>query len=259
VILLTVAYDGRHFSGWAMQEGTRTVAGELLGAIRQMDPSVTDVRGVSRTDAGVHARGQLAAFAPTRTIPPRGWALGLMTHLPEEITIRRAGRVVDAQDPRGRTVRKRYRYLILRDTVRDPFWVGRVMRCPQALDLVLLRAEAAVLIGTHDFRGFRSSADTRTNTVRTIEQIVVEPLIGDPRVLAIDVVGNAFMHNMVRIIVGALLDVARGRLAAGALGRALASGRRSDLGMTAPAAGLYLEHVEHTLVLDDVWPLDDRA
>ena len=254
MILLTVAYDGRRFSGWAMQEGARTVAGELLGAIRQMDPGVATVRGVSRTDAGVHARGQLAAFHPSRNIPPRGWALGLVAHLPEEITIRQAARVIDPRDPRGHTVRKRYRYLVLRDVVRDPFWVGRAMRCPQPLDLERLRAEAATLVGTHDFRAFRSSADTRTNTVRTIESIGIEALADDPRVLAIDVVGNAFMHNMVRIIVGALLDVARARLPAGTLAQVLAGGTRSDLGMTAPADGLYLEQVDHTLTLDDVWP-----
>lgn len=254
MILLTVAYDGRNFSGWAIQDRARTVAGELLGAIRAMDPGVDGLRGVSRTDAGVHARGQLAAFTPTRIIAPRGWALGLMTHLPEDITIRRAAVVRDAQDPRGHTVRKRYRYLILRDLVRDPFWVGRAMRCAHTIDLGLLRAEATSLVGTHDFRAFRSSADTRTNTVRTIERIDVEPLAGDERVLAIDVVGNAFMHNMVRIIVGALLDVARARLPPGAVAKALASGARADLGMTAPADGLYLEEVEHTLALDEVWP-----
>ena len=80
-ILLTVAYDGGPFSGWARQEGARTVAGELLGAIRAMDPSVAEVRGASRTDAGVHARGQLAAFDPSRDIEPKGWALGLSAHL----------------------------------------------------------------------------------------------------------------------------------------------------------------------------------
>jgi tRNA pseudouridine38-40 synthase len=254
VILLTVAYDGRHFSGWAMQDGARTVAGELLGAIRQMDPSVTSVRGVSRTDAGVHAHGQLAAFVPAREIAPRGWALGLVAHLPDEISVRQAARIVDGEDPRGSTVRKRYRYLILRDAVRDPFWAGRAMRYGRPLDLELLRREADTLVGTHDFRAFRSSADTRTNTFRTIERIEVAPLPGDARVLAIDVVGNAFMHNMVRIIVGALLDVARGRLPSGTLSRVLRGGSRSDLGMTAPADGLYLEQIDHRLALSDVWP-----
>ena len=113
------------------------------------------------------------------------------------------------------------------------------------------------LLRAVEFAAFRSSKDERAVTVRTITRVVVEPLLGS--VISIAVEGSAFMHNMVRIIVGALLDVARGRLAAGALGRALASGRRSDLGMTAPAAGLYLEYVEHTLALDDVWPLNDGA
>src|SRR5919206_3619731 len=105
-ILLTVAYDGGPFSGWARQDGARTVAGELLGAIQAMDPSVTDVRGASRTDAGVHARGQLAAFDPTRDIAPKGWALGLSAHLPAEIAVRHAGRAPDACGPRAIAIRK---------------------------------------------------------------------------------------------------------------------------------------------------------
>ncbi len=253
-ILLTVAYDGGPFSGWAKQDGTRTVAGELLGAIQAMDPSVAEVRGASRTDAGVHARGQLAAFDPSRDIAPKGWALGLSAHLPAEIAVRQAARVPDGCDPRSIAVRKRYRYLVLRDVLRDPFWEGRALRFSHQLDIHALRKEARALVGTHDFAAFRSSSDARTNTVRTIEDVRVEHVASDSRVLAIDVVGNAFMHNMVRIIVGTLLEVARGRLAPGAIARGLASKSRGDLGMTAPAQGLYLESIDHSLSLDDAWP-----
>jgi tRNA pseudouridine38-40 synthase len=253
-ILLTVAYDGRPFSGWARQEGARTVAGELLGAIRAMDPKVEEIRGASRTDAGVHARGQLAAFSPTLDIAPKGWALGLSAHLPHEISIRHAARAPGDCDPRGHTVRKRYRYLVLRDVLRDPFWEGRALRFSHRLDIHAIRAEAASLVGTHDFAAFRSSSDERTYTVRTIEEVRIEHLAGDSRVLAIDVIGNAFMHNMVRIIVGSLLDVARGRRERGTIERALHGGTRSDLGMTAPAQGLYLESIEHSLALEDAWP-----
>jgi tRNA pseudouridine38-40 synthase len=256
-VLLTVAYDGRLFSGWAPQEGARTVAGELLGAIRAMDPHVAEVRGASRTDAGVHARGQIAAFDPSRTIAPKGWALGLSAHLPGEITIRHAALVPPGAQPRFSAVRKRYRYLILRDPLRDPFWEGRALRFSHQLDIHKLRAEAAFLVGTQDFRAFRSSADERTNTIRTIEAVRVEHLAGDSRVLAVDVIGTGFMHNMVRIIVGTLLDVARGKLAAGAISKALVSGSRTDLGMTAPAQGLYLESIEHTLALESPWPYHD--
>jgi tRNA pseudouridine38-40 synthase len=253
-ILLTVAYDGGPFSGWAKQDGARTVAGELLGAIQAMDPSVVEVRGASRTDAGVHARGQLAAFDSMRDIAPKGWALGLSAHLPAEIAVRQAARAPDGCDPRGIAVRKRYRYLVLRDDLRDPFWEGRALRFSHQLDIHALRKEARALVGTHDYAAFRSSSDQRTNTVRTIEDVRIEHLASDSRVLAIDVVGNAFMHNMVRIIVGTLLEVARGRLAPGAIVRGLASKSRGDLGMTAPAQGLYLESIDHSLSLDDAWP-----
>jgi tRNA pseudouridine38-40 synthase len=256
-VLLTVAYDGRPFSGWAPQEGARTVAGELLGAIRAMDPRVSEVRGASRTDAGVHARGQLAAFDPTRAIPPKGWALGLSAHLPGEITIRHAALAPAGCEPRFSTTRKRYRYLILRDPLRDPFWEGRALRFSHQLDIHAMRAEAALLLGEHDFTAFRSSSDERINTIRTIGEVRVEHLAGDSRVLAVDVVGTGFMHNMVRIIVGTLLDVARGRLAKGAVGKALVTGARADLGMTAPAHGLYLESIDHTLALESPWPYHD--
>ena len=257
-VLLTVAYDGRPFSGWAPQEGTRTVAGELLGAIRAMDPRVAEVRGASRTDAGVHARGQLAAFDPTRAIAPKGWALGLSAHLPGEITIRQAALAPPGCEPRFSAVRKRYRYLILRDPLRDPFWEGRALRFSHQLDIHMMRAEAAALMGEHDFAAFRSSSDERINTVRTIEQVRVEHLAGDSRVLAIDVVGTGFMHNMVRIIVGTLVDVARGKLAPGTIGKGLVSRSRTDLGMTAPAHGLYLESIDHALALETPWPYDDH-
>ena len=256
-VLLTVAYDGRPFSGWAPQEGTRTVAGELLGAIQAMDPRVLEVRGASRTDAGVHARGQLAAFDPTRDIAPKGWALGLSQHLPGEIAIRQAALVPRGSQPRFSATRKRYRYLILRDPLRDPFWEGRALRFSHQLDIHTMRAEAAFLVGVHDFAAFRSSSDERVDTVRTIEEVRVEHLAGDARVLAIDVVGTGFMHNMVRIIVGTLLDVARGQLAQGAIPRALAGGARAGLGMTAPAHGLYLESIDHTLALESPWPYHD--
>ncbi|HEX9297931.1 MAG TPA: tRNA pseudouridine(38-40) synthase TruA [Polyangiaceae bacterium] len=253
-ILLTVAYDGRPFSGWAKQEGARTVSGELLGAIQAMDPSVTELRGASRTDAGVHARGQLAAFDPHRDIAVKGWALGLSAHLPAEISIRQAARVPGGSDPRSHTVRKHYRYLILRDALRDPFWEGRALRFSHPLDIHALRKEAASIIGTHDFAAFRSSSDERTHTVRTMEDVRIDHLAGDARVLAVDIVGNAFMHNMVRIIVGSLLDIARGRLPAGTMTKALAGGTRGELGMTAPAHGLYLESIDHELALEDAWP-----
>jgi tRNA pseudouridine38-40 synthase len=226
----------------------------VLGAIRALDPNVAELRGASRTDAGVHARGQLALFAPRKEIPIKGWVLGLAAHLPREIAMVRGSRVADGSDLRRSVVRKRYRYLVLRHALRDPFWEARAWRFSQPLDLAVARAEAASIVGTHDFAAFRSSGDERPTTTRTIDEISFGDVQADPRILSIDVVGNAFLHNMVRIIVGSLVDVARGCLAPGTLQRALTSLRRADLGMTAPACGLYLERIEHTLQSADVWP-----
>lgn len=253
-ILLTVAYDGGPFSGWAPQVNARTVAGELLGAIREIDPTVREVRGASRTDAGVHARGQIAAFDTIKPTPPKGWALGLAAHLPEEIGIRSAARAPLGCQPRHEAVRKHYRYYVLRDPLRDPFWAGRAWRLSQPLDLDSARREAEALVGTHDFRAFRAAGDERVDTVRTIESVTISELYDEPRVLVIDVVGNAFLYNMVRIIAGTLVDVARRRLKEGAVLRALASKSRDDLGMTAPARGLVLVSIEHRIPLEDAYP-----
>lgn len=253
-VLLTVAYDGAAYQGFALQASGRTIAGELLAAIQKMDPSVQALRGSSRTDAGVHAHGQRVAFDPARVIPLRGWVLGLSSHLPPDIAVRSAGNLERGFEPRHHSLGKRYAYTLLLDRCRDPFVDRTAWRIGDELELEAARAEAASIIGTHDFRAFRSSADERTSTERTMTGILVEQNQADPRLVRIEVEGSAFLHNMVRIIVGTLVDVARGRLAAGACARALASGSRADLGITAPPHGLCLERVRLDREPDEVWP-----
>jgi tRNA pseudouridine38-40 synthase len=259
-ILLTVAYDGRPFSGFVPQPGQRTVAGELLAALRNVDPSIREVRGSSRTDSGVHAHGQRVAFDPERDIPPRGWALATARFLPDEISIRRAAIVPRGFVPRFESQRKRYRYVVLRDKLRDPFLEGRAWRVEGLDEVAITRAatEASLALGTHDFAAFRSSADQRENTMRTIEKFTVEVDRQDPRIVRIEVQGNAFMHNMVRILVGTLMDVARKRLEPGAITRALVSHRREDLGITAPPDGLYLVSMAMSNEGTSGWPEDDH-
>lgn len=261
-VLLTVAYDGRPFAGFAPQPSQRTVAGELLGAIRAVDPGVREIRGASRTDAGVHARGQRVAFDPAAVIPTRGWVLAVTRNLPGEIAVRRASLVPAGFTPRFENAGKRYRYTILRDPVRDPFLEGRVWRMAGlgSPDAVLrARAEAALAVGTHDFAAFRSSADMRESTVRTMRAVEITEDPGDPRLLFATVTGDAFLHNMVRILVGTIVDVARGRLAPGAVGRALASGDRKHAGITAPADGLCLERVFLREEGASAWPPEGGA
>jgi tRNA pseudouridine38-40 synthase len=263
-ILLTVAYDGRLFAGFAPQPSQRTIAGELLGALRAVDPGISEIRGASRTDAGVHARGQRVAFDPTEgsTVPTRGWVLAVTRHLPPEIAVRRASVVPRGYSPRFGNTGKRYRYTLLRDPVRDPFLDGRAWRVSSLASPEALRraeGEAQSAVGTHDFAAFRSSSDPREVTVRTLRSVAIIEDASDPRLLFVDVVGDAFMHNMVRILVGTLVDVARGRLAVGAVSRALASRDRRDAGITAPPDGLCLERVFLPDEGASAWPPDDGS
>src|SRR5262249_21704369 len=155
------------------------------------------------------------------------------------------------------SVAKHYRYLLLCDPVRDPFLDGLAWRLESPLDdsaLARAQAEAALAVGTYDFSAFRSSADERVKTVRTLHALAVSIEPTDRRLVRIDVRGTAFLHNMVRILVGTIVDVARGRVEPGAVLRALASRQRRDAGVTAPPDGLYLEQVILGNEGADPWP-----
>jgi tRNA pseudouridine38-40 synthase len=209
---------------------------------------------VSRTDAGVHARDQVVAFDTQRDINARGWVLGLLQHLPDEISVVRAARVPAGFEPRAIVSRKRYRYTILQSHVRDPFLAGRAWRVHQRLNHSALQSAAETLLGEHDFRAFRGIEDTRVDTVRRIFRIEVSQSREDPRLLFVDIEGDKFLYKMVRIIVGALVDIGRGRLTSDALARALESGLRTDLGITAPPDGLCLESIELHTADAEFWP-----
>jgi tRNA pseudouridine38-40 synthase len=214
-LLLRVAYDGQSFSGLAIQDNAVTVAGELQRSIWEMDPEATRLRVCSRTDAGVHAEEQYVAFDTDRDISCRGWVLGITGSLPPQIAVLSAARIEPGFEPCKRSVSKTYRYSILQGTIRDPFLEGRSWRVFERLNHRLMREEAALLIGTHDFRAFRGRNDFRTNTVRTIFRVNVALRAGSDRVLDIELEGTAFMYHMVRIIAGSVVDVGRGKLPGG--------------------------------------------
>lgn len=253
-VMLEVAYDGRPFVGFVRQNNGPTVAAELESAISRLDPHAGTLTCSSRTDAGVHARHQIVSFLSEQMIPARGWVLGLRPILPDTISVIGAALVPLSFDPRLDPSWKRYRYRVLVSQVPDPFEAGRAYWVFSRLDLEKMRQAAAHLIGEHDFRAFRSARDQRTSTVRRIDSVIIEPSFEDPRRVDIAVTGNRFLHNMVRIIAGTLVDVGRGRRDASCTSRALETGAREELGMTAPAHGLYLEHVELRTPLVDRFP-----
>lgn len=252
-VLLQLAYDGTAFHGWARQPGQRTVQGEVERAIAEMNGAPVDLRGTSRTDAGVHALAQKAAFDPARDIAPDGWRRGLSRLLPADVEVVDATRVPRGYSPRFDSVDKTYRYLLLVSEARDPLLRDRVWHLGQralgrgerTLDVPAMRAAATALVGTHDFRAFRSADDEREETERTISRLeVVEAFGGDSRIVGIEVCGTAFMKNMVRILTGTLVDVGRGSRTAESVTALLGpSGDRRDAGPTAPAAGLTLVEV----------------
>lgn len=261
-VRLIIGYDGTDFAGWQLQPGQRTVQGELERTIEQIAGHPVRVHGASRTDAGVHALGQVAAFESARKLLPRNWVLALNSKLPEDVVVRHAAQCQPGYRPRYDALDKTYRYLLHVGVVRDPLlrhraWhLGRMLRrefpdqnsfegAKALLDLYAMRQAAQALVGTHDFRAFRASDDTRENAVRTLYDVTIRERYGDcPDVLAIEVRGSAFLKAMVRIVVGTLVEVGRGKLACEQVSRLLTSeGQRPQAGKTAPACGLTLVNI----------------
>jgi tRNA pseudouridine38-40 synthase len=261
-VRLTLAYDGTDFHGWQLQPGVRTVQGALEQALARMGAAHGRVKGCSRTDAGVHAEAQVVAFATDRPIPPHGWTLRLNSLLPRDVAVRETSPCAPGYDPRFDSLGKTYRYTMYGGPTRDPLRARRSWWLPPSLarrdrrehgpsietflDLDAMAAAAEHLLGTHDFAAFRAANDGRENTVRTMRAIRFLPgYAGYPDALAIEVEGNAFMKNMVRILVGTLVDVGRRHTPPDAVRAMLEPGReRKDTGPTAPAHGLTLVRVE---------------
>ena len=245
-ILVTLAYDGTDFAGWQRQPGQRTVQGVLEDAIAALDGESRRTRGASRTDAGVHAEGQLVGFDPARAIPESGWVMGLNRHLPDDVAVKRAEQRPRGYDPRRDATGKHYRYLIHTGEARDPLLRNRAWHVGRPLDVEAMRRAASRLIGTHDFVAFQAANDPRENTVRTMRAIDVHAGYGGREdVVAIDVHGNAFLKNMVRILAGTIYEAGRGRYTPERVASLVGEQRdRMHAGPTAPPQGLTLVSIE---------------
>ncbi len=261
-VRLTVAYDGSGFHGWQSQDGYRTVQSTVEAAIVELGLEHSGLRVASRTDAGVHALGQVAAFGCKQELPMEGWVQGLNNLLPGDVVIKEARPCFRRFNPRWHASKKRYRYVLYCGDIRDPMLRDRVWHIEPRearknvpnrrnevgdfLDVPAMRAAAECMVGTHDFVAFRGRGDERQTTERTMFSVtVLDRWEGRDDLAAIEVTGNAFMKNMVRIMVGTLVEVGTGKRAPESIPRLVdGSAGRQDAGQTAPPHGLTLVEVE---------------
>ncbi|HTL33940.1 MAG TPA: tRNA pseudouridine(38-40) synthase TruA [Kofleriaceae bacterium] len=242
-IRLVVEYDGSHLHGWQRQHGVPTVQEHIETALAKLLTHDVQVTGASRTDAGVHARGQVASFRTERPIPVHGVRRGLNSLLPAEIAIRDAAEVPEDFHPRFSATGKHYRYTILARAERSPRWRDRAWHHPDPLNVHAMHDAARALLGEHDFAAFRAAGCTAKTTTRRVDSIAFTRL--HPQLLEVDIRGNAFLRQMVRIIVGTLTEVGTGRIPVGQVAEILGSKDRTKAGITAPAQGLELVEVRY--------------
>lgn len=242
-ILLELSYLGTGFSGYQVQPGKATVQAALQDAIEKIYGSRLDVKGCSRTDAGVHALQYFATFDADREIPVGRIPAALNSVIDRRVAIRSACIVPDGFHVRHGVLKKEYEYLINTAVTHDPFLEGRCWQYGKAITdegIARMKIAAEAFIGKHDFSGFMSAGSDIADRVRDIKHLEI---IRDGELVRIRVCADGFLYNMVRIMVGTLTDVARGKLSPEDMGLIIESRDRSRAGVTAPPEGLYLRRV----------------
>lgn len=242
-ILLTIAYDGTQYYGWQIQNGQLTIQEVVQTALTQLYQKPLTIRGASRTDTGVHALGQRGMFVyPDNYIPLEKLPLALNNKLPPDVRIMKAEAVSDDFHPQFGAKNKSYAYKIYNANIIDPVYNNYAWHVKPALDIDKMNAAAQALIGTHDFNAFCAAGSVVKSTVRTIYEIKVTK---DNNLVTIDVNGNGFLYNMVRIISGTLCYIGYGKLAVADMATILASKDRTTGGITAPPQGLTLVNINY--------------
>jgi len=246
-IALGLEYDGTAFSGWQTQPDGRGAQDVLEAALAEIAGVRVSTICAGRTDAGVHALDQVVHFDTEVSRPDSAWVRGVNRFLPSAIAVRWARPVPDTFHARFSARRRTYVYWILNDPVRSPLCDGRVGWVFRPLAVEPMSTAALLLVGRHDFSAFRSAECQAASPVREIADLTLMRL---GRFIRIRATANAFLHHMVRNIVGALVDVGLGRRPPDWITTVLAARNRALAAPTFPAAGLYLERVEYDQTFD---------
>lgn len=244
-IKMVLEYDGSRYYGWQRlgdDSNNNTIQGKLEEVLSHMTGEETAVNGSGRTDAGVHALGQVANFHTDSEMSCDEIRVYLTSYLPKDIGVRSVDEVPERFHSRLTATAKTYLYRIAKPECPSVFDRKYTWQFPEALNLEDMKKAAAYLVGRHDFKGFSSVKKTKKSTVREIYSIEITEL---DREIQIHIRGNGFLYNMVRIISGTLVDVGRGWRTPESVLDVLASADRSDAGITAPPQGLFLESVEY--------------
>ena len=243
---LTLAYDGTAYAGWQRQTGVDTVQARLEAALADIEGRDVTVHGAGRTDAGVHAWGQVASFELEHGIETGALGRALNAKLPDDIRVWKVETMPMSFHARFQARRKSYRYRINRAPVANPMERRYAWYVADALDLEAMCQAGATLIGEHDFAAFQTAATNATvrTTVRTVLDLRIDAAADD--IVAIDVIGDGFLRYMVRTIVGTLVEVGLGRRSVGDMAEILTSRIRDRAGRTAPPHGLFLVSVDYS-------------
>ncbi len=242
-IRLILQFDGTDFCGWQYQDKVRTVQGEMITALKSLTGQHVTLYSSSRTDAGVHALAMPVSFRLDTTLPHRAFVFGLNAVLPLDLRVLSAEDVDPGFHARFSAIGKTYRYRIQTGPVAWPMERRIAWHVPIPPDVERMRDAAARMIGEHDFSAFRSAQCDAVSPVRNLRSVTVE--VERPGILAVEVEAGGFLRNMVRIVVGTMVDVGSGRHPPAWVSELLEHGDRRQGGVTAPAKGLFLKEVQY--------------
>ncbi len=241
-IKLTFEYDGENYHGWQRQPQVITIQGTIEEALAKILQERVNLIGSGRTDAGVHAQGQVANFKTKSYIPLRNLKAALNSSLPGDIVIRHAALVPDDFHARYHAKSKLYRYTILNSSLLSPFLRKYTYFFSHFLDIAAMKRAAKFLVGKHDFSSFRGAGMAGENCLREVKKLRIS---AKKEFICLDVEADGFLYNMVRIIAGTLVEVGRGKMAAGEVESILRAQDRRHAGPTLPARGLCLLKVKY--------------